>query len=369
MVGPMHAPFRLLATLRGSVETGLLLATAVATTTFVATPLILAAVAERFDVGTGTAGLFSAAQLGAFVLGSWTAGRFVEPSDRLFVQALVVLAAANVVSALVSVFAFLVAARGVAGLALGVLTWLAYSQVFGDADRTGDVAVIGPLTGVAAAPLLGVFLAAWDDQAVFWLLAVLTLLPLASIPTFYVPDVSASSRNKPVPQALVLVLALGVMTFGGSAVFVFVGAMGVEQYGMDPFVISLVFSANAAAGIPSARWRGARPLAGAWFLLPAVFSVLVGMLDQQPVYWVLITVWGFAFWMAIPGVYSLLAERSRHPAERAGDAQASMAAGRALGPLVGGSIVNAGGFDTLGIVGAVVIAASAVAILVVELRH
>jgi DHA1 family inner membrane transport protein len=365
----MYAPFRLLATLRGSVETGLVLATAVATTTFVATPLILPAIAARFDVGTGRAGTFSAAQLGAFVISSWGAGRLVRPSRALFVQSLLVLAGANVASTFVTTFWLFVAARGAAGMALGVLTWLAYSQVFGDADRTGDIAVIGPLTGVAAAPLLGVVLATADDKAVFWLLAGLTLVPLLRLPEFVIPPAKDASRTRAVPQAFVLIAALGVVMFGGSAVFVYVGAMGVDQYGLDPFVISLVFSANAAVGIPSARWRGGRPLAGAWMLLPATFAVVIGLMDQPIVFWLLITGGGFCFWMSVPGIYTLLAERSRHPSERAGDAQAAMAAGRSLGPLLGGVLVGAGGFELLGVVGGVVIAMAALTIVVVELRH
>jgi len=364
----MQAPFRLLTSLRGSVEVGLSLAIAVATSTFVATPLILPAVAERYDVGTGTAGAFSAAQLGAFVVGSWGAGRVTEPSRRLFVQSLLLLSAANVVSAVAPAFGVLVGARGAAGLALGVLTWLAYSQVFGDADRTGDIAVIGPITGVVAAPVIGAVLAQGDDQIVFFALAGITLVPLARVPRFVVPELTPSVRSRPVPQALVLIVGLALVTFGGAGVFIFLGAVGVEQYGLDPFVISLVFSANAAAGIPSARWRGGRRYAGAWFLLPALFSVLVTALDQPVVFWVLVTAWGFCFWMAIPGIYTLLAERSRHPAERAGDAQAAMAAGRALGPLAGGVVVGAGGFGTLGVCGAVVMVGAALAIVGVEVR-
>ena len=364
----MQAPLRLLTSLRGSVEVGLSLTIAVATSTFVATPLILPAVAERYDVGTGTAGVFSAAQLGAFVAGSWGAGRVTEPSRRLFIHALLLLSAANGVSALAPAFGVLVAARGAAGLALGVLTWLAYSQVFGDADRTGDIAVIGPITGVVAAPVIGVVLARGDDRIVFATLAVIALVPLIRVPDFVVPEVAAGARSKPVPQALVLIVGLTLVTFGGAGVFVFLGAVGVEQYGLDPFVISLVFSANAAAGIPSARWRGGRPYAGAWLLLPALFAVLVTTLDQPVVFWILVTAWGFCFWMAIPGIYTLLAARSRHPAERAGDAQAAMAAGRALGPLAGGVVVGAGGFGTLGVCGAVVMAGAALAIIGVELR-
>ena len=365
----MFAPFRLLSTLRGSVETGLVLATSVATTTFVATPLILPAIAERFDVGTGRAGGFSAAQLGAFVLGSWSAGRLVEPSRQLFVVCLLTLAGANVASTAVTDFSLFVATRAVAGLALGVLTWLAYSQVFGDSDRTGDIAVIGPLTGVAAAPLLGLVLATADDQAVFWLLAGLTLVPLTSIPNFITPPPKDAGRSRAVPQAFVLIAALGIVMLGGSAVFVYIGAMGVEQYGMDPFVISLVFSANAAVGIPSARWRGGRPLSGAWMLLPASFAVLLGFMDQPWIFWLAVTAWGFCFWMSVPGIYTLLAERSRHPSERAGDAQAAMAAGRSIGPLLGGVLVGAGGFEMLGLAGGAVIAVAATSIVVVELRH
>ena len=362
----MQAPFRLLQTLRGSVELGLVLATGVATATFVATPLILPAVAERYDIGTGTAGLFSAAQLGLFVVGSWGAPRLVEPSRRLFVVALIALSGASAVSIVAPVFAVLVLARGVAGLALGVLTWLAYSQVFGDAERTGDIAVIGPLTGVVAAPLFGVALQVGDDRTVFAVLMVLALVPLLALPDFVVPEGGASARNKAVPQALVLIVALALMTFGGAGVFVFLGAAAVEQYGMDPFVVSLVFSANAAAGIPSARWRGSRRWSGAWFLLPAVFAVVLGFADEPILFWIMVTTWGFCFWMAIPGIYTLLAERSRHPAERAGDAQAAMAAGRAFAPLAGGAVVSAGGFGALGVSGAAVMLVAAGAMIGVE---
>ena len=362
----MQAPFRLLQTLRGTVEPGLLLATGVATSTFVATPLILPAVAVRFEIGTGMAGLFSAAQLGLFVVGSWGAPRLVEPSRRVFVASLVMLAAASGISIIAPAFSVFVASRALAGLALGVLTWLAYSQVFGDTERTGDIAVIGPLTGVLAAPLIGLALRAGDDRTVFSVLAALALVPLVSIPNFSVSGTASKDRNKAVLQALVLIVALALVTFGGAGVFVFLGAAAVEQYGMDPFVVSLVFSANAAAGIPSARWRGARRYSGAWFVLPALFAAVLGFADQQPLYWVLVTTWGFCFWMAIPGIYNLLAERSRFPADRAGDAQAAMAAGRAFAPLAGGIVVGTGGFEALGLAGAAVMLVGAAVMLAVE---
>ena len=92
----MQVPFRLLNALRLHTEIGLVAAMAVAMATFSATPLVLAPLATEFAVSTGTAALFSAAQLGSFVVGSWTAGRVVDPSRRLFVIGLVTLSAANV---------------------------------------------------------------------------------------------------------------------------------------------------------------------------------------------------------------------------------------------------------------------------------
>ena len=178
----MQAPFRLLNALRNDTSAGLVLSTAVSTAVFAATPITLPAVVERFDVSAGTAGLYSAAQLGVFVVGSWAAGRFLRPSPRVFRLALVLLAAANLASAATDVFAVLVAVRAAAGLALGVLTWLAWSQVFGDNERQGDIAVVGPLAGVLASPLFGLLLEAGDDRHVFVLLAAISFLPLWAVP-------------------------------------------------------------------------------------------------------------------------------------------------------------------------------------------
>ncbi|MEE9415761.1 MAG: hypothetical protein V3V01_10790, partial [Acidimicrobiales bacterium] len=44
-------------------------------------------------------------------------------------------------------------------------------------------------------------------------------------------------------------------------------------------------------------------------------------------------------------------QRSEHPKERAGDAQAVMAVGRVFGPLAGGFIMQTSGPSTLGLMG------------------
>ncbi|MEM9520664.1 MAG: MFS transporter [Actinomycetota bacterium] len=364
----MHVPYRLQRAFRVQTEPGIVLAMAVATATFVATPLLLSPLADEFGVGTGTVALFSAAQLACFVLGSSVTGRITTPSRRVFVGSLAVLVVANLASAVSPNLATLVGLRAVVGLALGTLTWLAYSQVFGDAGRTGDLTVVGPIAAVVASPVHGVVIDSLGPRAVFLVLAMLSLVPLTRLPAVHVPPVTErSSRNRAVKAALVVIGALTFATLGGSAVFVFIGAIGQEQYGLSAFTMSLVFSANAAASIPSARYRGRRPFAGAFYVITAACALAVGFLDDPVAIWVIMIVWGAAFWAATPGAYTILAERSRFPTERAGDAQAAMAAGRAIGPLLGGALVSAGSFEALSVVGASLVLVAAVTIVAVEL--
>jgi DHA1 family inner membrane transport protein len=77
-------------------------------------------------------------------------------------------------------------------------------------------------------------------------------------------------------------------------------------------------------------------------------------------------VWGFAFWMAIPAVLRMLTERSLHTSERMGDAQAGMASGRVLGPILGGLALGAGQFARLSVTGAAVVMAAGILIGGVE---
>ena len=362
----MQVPFRLLNALRLHTEIGLVAAMAVAMATFSATPLVLAPLATEFAVSTGTAALFSAAQLGSFVVGSWTAGRVVDPSRRLFVIGLVTLSAANVVAAFVGSFVVLVVTRSVSGLALGVLTWLAYSQVFGDDERTGDITTSGH-----SRPLCRRRSSACCSNS-----ATSVRCSSCSPASRWCPSSGFLHRrarphpHRPQPRgsgALVVIAALTIATLGGSAVFVFMGAIAADRYGMSALVISLAFSANALVSIPAARFRGRRRFAGGYFALTGVCAVISTQADQTAVLWVVLCVWGVAFWMAVPGSYTLLAERSRFPTERAGDAQAAMAFGRALGPLVAGVLVAGGEYATLGWVGGGLLVVAGALLVAVEL--
>ena len=96
-------------------------------------------------------------------------------------------------------------------------------------------------------------------------------------------------------------------------------------------------------------------------------AVTIGVVHHPVAFWIALPMWGFAFWMGIPGAFSLLAERSKYPNERAGDAQSVMAAGRVVGPLLGGAMIAISP-AMLGFVGGGIMAIAGLAMLYVEWR-
>jgi hypothetical protein len=114
------------------------------------------------------------------------------------------------------------------------------------------------------------------------------------------------------------------------------------------------------------RQTARKRTAAVWLTLTALSALAVGTVDSPVVFFVALTLWGFAFWMAVPAMLRLLAERSDHPSERMGDAQAAMAAGRVLGPILGGLALAGGQFGRLSLTGAAVISVAAVTVAIVE---
>lgn len=365
----LQAPVRLLLALRPKISGGVLAATAVSTVVFAATPFLVRGVATDFDVDVGAVGVISTAQLGGFMVTSWGAGRFMRPRRRVMVAAILLGFLANAASGMTPWFSLLVATRFVSGISLGLISWIAWAEVFGDNDKVGDVAVIGPVVGTIAAPIIATVIDASGTDLLFFLLAGLHLAPLPFIreTRLGATDQRGRERHRPTRAALAILVALSMITLGGSAVFVYVAVIGQDDVGLSPLVVSLVFSANALAGVPSARYRGSRRLPGAWMLMTGAMAVLVGSVHTPVVFWLALPLWGFSFWMGVPGAFALLAERSRYPNERAGDAQAVMAAGRVVGPLVGGALYTISP-TALGAVGGGVMTTAGIAMLYIEWR-
>lgn len=365
-----QTPVRVLWALRPQVPAAVLLGSAISTVVFSATPFLLPAIATEQDLNVGVVGLISTAQLAGFVLAAWGAGRFLRPRRRILLIAAVIGVLVNVVSAVSPVFALLLVARFVSGIAIGLIDWIAWSEVFGDDVRTGDVAVIGPLVGTVAAPLLALLI---DARGSTWLFLVLAMLH--TVPVLFLRGTNLDAakrppmeRHRPTRGAFIVLCCLGGLTLGGSAVFVYVAAIGLDVVGMSALAVSLAFSVNALAAVPSARWHGSRRRPGAWVALTGATAVVLTAWHVPIVFWSAMALWGFSFWMAVPGAFRLLASRSRFPDERAGDAQAVMAFGRVVGPALGGLLyVNTEPF-VLGLVGGGIVVAAGAALLYVEHR-
>ena len=365
----LQTPVRVLQTMRPAVAAGVLAATAVSTVVFSATPFLIRGVSVDQSVDVATVGVISTAQLAGFSATTWAAGRFLRARRRMLVIAVFVGVIANLASGWAPWFSFLVGARLVSGVSLGLIAWIAWAEVFGDDDKVGDVAVIGPLVGTIASPIIAVVIDRSGPDALFYGLAAIYLVPLAFIRTTNL-DAAArpkQERNRPTRAAAAILLSLGAVTCGGSAVFIFAGVIGQDLVGLSPFVVSLVFSANALASVPSARYRGKRTLPGLWMSVTGAMALAICFLHEPVVFWIALPLWGFSFWMGTPGAFSLLAERSRYPQERAGDAQSIMAAGRVIGPLVGGA-AYAVSPATLGVVGGGIMLAAGALMLYVEWR-
>lgn len=335
-----QTPVRVIQTLRPQVAPGILAATAVSTVVFSATPFLIRGVANDQGVAVSTVAVISTAQLAGFSATTWAASRFLRASRTMLVVAVAIGVIANVASGWAPWFSFLVGARLVSGVSLGLIAWIAWAEVFGNNDKVGDVAVIGPIVGTVSAPIIAAVIDRSGPDALFYGLAAIYLLPLLFIRATRFESAARpkSERHRPTRAAAAVLVALGMATCGGSAVFLFISVIGQDLVGLSPLVVSLAFSANALASVPSARYRGNRPLPGAWMCVTGVMAVLICLVRHPAVFWLALPMWGFAFWMGIPGAFALLAERSKFPQERAGDAQSVMAAGRVVGPLIGGAM-------------------------------
>lgn len=359
----MQVPLRLQLLLRTEVPTGVLLCTGYGGVVLMATPFLVPAIALHYGIGLGLTALISTGQLAGFVAGSWGAGKVLQPRRRVFTAAVLVLACANALSALLPVFGLLVALRIVAGTALGVTVWFGWVLVFGNEQRTAELAVVGPVVGIFAAPALAWSVDVAGPDGTYWMLGLAATVPLLFNRTTQMQarPPRPTTRVPPVPAALALLVALGLFTTGGAAVFVFSALLAAEQAGLGATAISVAFALNAAAGVVPARWGAPGLPPAVWLSVTGLCAFAVAAVPNGVVFVVAVTLWGFAFWAAIPPTFTLLARKSRYPEQRAGDAQAVMAIGRVIGPVMAGVILDLARPWVLGAVaGAVMVGAGSI---------
>lgn len=341
-----------------------MLAMVASTLMFSATPFLLEPVSEEFGVGRGLAGAISVVQVGVFAVVNLLVPRLVTPSQRLFRLSLGAMAVSGLLSAWTGSFWLLLVFRAFAGAGAGVLTWLAWADAMRHERSMAAVSAIGPITALVGAPLFA-FVAQWGVDALYTVLAVVavpglfTTLELVGVsrPT---TKRSGSTSNR------VLLLALALMTFSGASLFVYESVAATEVLGMSATATSFAFSLNAAAGLLGARFSRKHVVPGRWMASIAIGAFLTIWGGSPLWFFVGMFWWGFAFWMSVPGVLQMLAQRSLARDERAGDAQALMAFGRAGGPVMGGAFVDAGSFQGLAVAASVGIAASGLIVMGVQ---
>lgn len=364
----MSLPTRVIQAVRPQASPGVMAGAAVVAATFAATPFLLPDVSERMSIDIGTTGLLSTAQVGSFALASFFAGRLFRPRRRLHYGALGIVAVATAASALTSAFPLLLATRVLAGLGMGTITWIAWADATRFPRGLGDVAAVAPVTAAVASPIFGWITETGGYPWVYGSLAVAAVLAtLLSVDFGDLPRigrrVSGSRSNR------VLLAALLVLSVGGSAVFIFSGAAAQSVHGLSPVTVSWALSLNAITGVVATRRMARTGSAWIWLIGTAMAALLVGTVPSPVMFFGAMALWGFAFWMAVPAVLRMLAERSLNLSERMGDAQAAMAAGRVVGPILGGLALAAGQFTRLSVVGASIIAAAAVVVAVVEMHR
>lgn len=342
----MFAPTRLFYAARTRADAGLLAAAAAVAVLFAATPFIVEPLAEQYGIPLGRAGLLSTAQVGGFALAAFVAGRRFRTHRAYLTGAALAAVILNLVSIVIPWFEVLLVVRALAGAAAGVLVWLSWAKAMQSTGAMREVAALGPLTVVVAAPIISFIAERGGADAVFALLA-LSYVPSAVLPARFAGFRAERRRLSPSRSNVVLILALGIDTLAGSSLWVFTAAVG-ASLGIASAPIALGFSANAIAGWAAARRHAGDEPEAFWIFMMAAAAGAVVFGASAPFFFAGIILWGFAFWMSTPPILRAIAAWSLVPEERVGDAQSTMAVGRALGPAVGSMLVGSGRFGLLG---------------------
>jgi predicted MFS family arabinose efflux permease len=330
---------------------------------YAATPFLIPVIAERYGVSEGAVGAVSVAQVGAFAAANFILPRLLTPNGRILRIAAAILLVLNIASTIPNIYGVLVGIRLVAGFAAGAMTWLTWTSAMQERTSMAAVASTGPLTVLIGAPLIAV-VAGYGDRAVYVILALVTI-PAVLLTARVTGErrsrglVSRSRSNR------ILLIALAGATLFGSALFINEALVARDVHGLSSVAASLAFSMNAAGGLLGARLSSRHRRPG-WMIVTIAPAAVLTVTGHPALFFIGMTWWGFAFWMAIPGVLQMLSDRSLSPSERAGDAQGLMAVGRSFGPVLGGAFVDMGSLLTLAVVSAVGLTSSGAMVIGVQ---
>ena len=121
---------------------------------FAATPFLVPEIAAELDVQLGSAGLLSTFQVGGFAATTFLAGRLLRPQASMHKIGLIATGIAHLLSAVAPEFWQVLALQLLAGIGMGFLTWLSWSEATRHRRGLADVAAVAPLVAAFSSPLL-----------------------------------------------------------------------------------------------------------------------------------------------------------------------------------------------------------------------
>lgn len=310
------------------------------------------------------------------------------PRRPLLITALLLFAAANVLSAVAATFAVLLAARVIAGVAAAAYTPAAAATAAGlvPAEVRGRALAL-VLGGVTAATVLGVPAGTWiglalDWRATFAMVAVLAVVSAAALTVMLPalpapPAVPLATRLAVLADRAVLpVIATTVLIFvGGFSVYTYLAAALQRSPGFGAAGVSAALLAFGVAGV-AGNWLGGR-LTDRFGALPVLVGGLLGMTVSLLALPVLartaagamaaVVAWGVTAWITtVPQQHRLVGAAPQAPAVAIGLNSAAVFLGIGVAGAVGAAALSAVPVTRLGHVGGVIVLAGTV-IAVVQL--
>jgi predicted MFS family arabinose efflux permease len=344
------------------------LVTALVTATFVgyagmnALPFLLGSLMDHLALDEGAAGLLGSFELGALAVASAIAAPQMARRSRrgaAFLGAAVA-TLGHLVSGVVESYSFLVGARLVAGIGEGVVLAAAGAVAAGSTDPDRLFARTFLWGGLAIAVFLAVLPYAtvpWGYAGGFALVAAVSLVCMPLLTWMGARPAQDDGRVvPPLPHVGLGVSALaGVILFalGQGALWAFTERIG-QSIGLTPEAVGIALGATqlaALSGAAFAWWLGTRRgRAG-----PLVIGVGGSALSTWALvhtgstvgFWVILLLWGIAYFFALPYLLGTAAALDRHGRWSAAAMGLSMA-GVALGPGSAGFVISLWGYTALG---------------------
>lgn len=323
-------------------------------------PIVLGAIVDRVGLSEGAAGLVASLELagmaGSALLLAPRMGTLPLRALALFAAATALLA--HGLSMFASGFTLLAISRTAAGVAEGALVAAGNALLATSVDPDRMAARMQIVAGLAAAAVLAGLPHAVDVAGQRGAFGVMLLLVIACVPVLALIPTARATRAQPAPaltrgRASAVLAAALLLTAGESALWAFIERMGVRA-GVSGAWIGIVLGATTVVGLLGAgvaAWQGTRfgrrlPIT-AGIVAQAGSCWLLAHATAPGVYVAATLGYGLSFFFVQPyllGTAAVLDPRGRVVAAYAGAALV----GAAIGPAIGGALVERFSYPALG---------------------